>query len=184
MTIAELYARMKLRLTIPENPDGCWLWQGGRTTKGYGNFGGSAGQLKWMIYCHRLSFEYHRGPIPRGLCICHSCDVPWCVNPRHLFLGTKGDNNRDMARKGRNARGARHWWAKLNEQQVIEILNLLSHGQHPRRIAEVFGVSSSCIKSIQTGESWKHLLHVDRLIIANMKFPRSDKGTRRATIQP
>lgn len=78
--------------------DSCWVWNGTRLSFGHGHF--------WfrgkLILTHRLSWLIHRGPIPDGLCICHKCDNPPCVNPDHLFIGTKGDNTRDMEMKGRS----------------------------------------------------------------------------------
>ena len=38
-----------------------------------------------------------------GMCVLHRCDVPGCVNPDHLFVGTFKDNTQDMIRKGRNS---------------------------------------------------------------------------------
>jgi hypothetical protein len=55
-----------------------------------------------LLKTHRVSWEVHIGPIPDGMCILHRCDVPRCVNPDHLFVGTKADNTADMMMKGRN----------------------------------------------------------------------------------
>jgi hypothetical protein len=81
----------------------CWFWGGTRNVDGYGRVrinGKSDG-------AHRVSYEYHIGPIPKGLYVCHKCDCPPCVNPDHLFLGTARDNARDKIAKGRHFSGFR-----------------------------------------------------------------------------
>lgn len=92
------YVRMLRRVhAIPGS--GCWLFAGATDDKGYGLVSSRRGSAP--LKAHRVSYEYHHGPIPRGLLVCHKCDTPACVNPEHLFLGTQLDNMRDCSAKGR-----------------------------------------------------------------------------------
>ena len=79
---------------------GCWLWLGSQDRYGYGvvKTGG-----KWICAAHRLFYQMHKGPIPEGMLVCHTCDTPLCVNPDHLWLGTPKENVQDMIKKGRTS---------------------------------------------------------------------------------
>src|SRR5688572_10218451 len=79
-------------------PDDCWLWTAGLNNTGYGSIGG--GGKSFMA--HRLSYLWANGSLPSDRAVCHSCDERRCVNPKHLWLGTKGDNNADRHTKGRS----------------------------------------------------------------------------------
>lgn len=93
-----------MRYVSPEPMSGCWLWTGGLhgngKSSGYGSFGLGGKPVK----AHRASFMLLKGPIPKGMSVCHKCDVRSCVNPDHLFLGTQRDNVLDMHKKGRDSR--------------------------------------------------------------------------------
>lgn len=80
-----------------QKTDGCWEWQGGHFTHGYGR----AWDGERQVLAHRLAFVLASGAIPDGMHVLHKCDVPLCVNPEHLFLGTHADNMADCGEKGR-----------------------------------------------------------------------------------
>lgn len=84
---------------IPVTESGCWIWIASSRTDGYGQIGLD----KKKLAAHRVAWELYRGPIHDGLHVCHHCDVHLCVNPDHLFLGTRSDNMQDCERKGRSS---------------------------------------------------------------------------------
>lgn len=157
--------------------NGCWLWQGGKTVRGYGTIriAGRDG------YAHRASWIIHYGPIPSGQYVCHTCDNPTCVNPSHLFLGTQKDNIQDMVNKGRHrsvtspetllrgdahpsriyperlARGENHGRAKLNDEKVREVFRLTRLGRSQRSIARLFGVDKLVISLVIRRKTWRHV---------------------------
>lgn len=80
--------------------DSCWLWTGALNGRGYGIFGVTHGN---NMTAHRFAWLMANGSIPDGMDVCHHCDVRCCVNPIHMFVGTRSDNMRDCAEKGRTA---------------------------------------------------------------------------------
>ena len=99
MRTVKLETRFWSKVSIREK-DECWPWTGKRDRDGYGKIRNHYKEVR----AHRLSYELNIGDIPMGLVVCHSCDNPCCVNPKHLWVGTQQDNNKDKALKNR-ARG-------------------------------------------------------------------------------
>lgn len=147
---------MKTRLecfwdkVLPEPNSGCWLWTGATHHSGHGIFSVNHRTLG----AHRWAWIHYRGPIPDGLYVCHKCDVPPCVNPDHLFLGTQLDNLQDMAAKGRGCLGEKNGRSTLTRDQVIEIK--LSSDNAPV-IAMRYGIHRNSVYRIKSGERWGHL---------------------------
>ena len=134
-----------------QRSDDCWLWTGTKP-RGYGML--RVGRR--MRLAHRISWEIHRGQIPEGLDICHVCDVPACVRPDHLFLGTAKDNSDDARAKGRwrpfSIRGESHHNAKLSDAQVEEVRRIRSaRSESIAALARRLGVATSTIKRICNG---------------------------------
>lgn len=138
-----------LRAIAPDE-NGCWLWTGGIESNGYGRTC-HEGKVWWA---HRLSYAHHKGPIPAGAVICHTCDVRHCVNPDHLFAGTIADNQRDMKLKGRASRGERSSSAKLTEAAVRQIRTDNRPGW---KLAAIYGVSQTTISEVRSRKVWAHV---------------------------
>lgn len=141
--------------------DTCWLWTGRTTPQGYGKLQLAHGNIEWE-QTHRLSWMFHFGTIPDGLCVLHNCpggDNRLCCNPDHLWLGTRPANNRDRHRKGRDGFkiGEAHPNAKLTDDDVYAIRRLLQTGVTKVAIGKQFGVSDAVIYGIHIGTGWKHL---------------------------
>lgn len=133
--------------------DECWPWRSTIDSKGYGVI--EVRRRQW--FAHRLSMVV-AGMTPGVLCVLHRCDNPPCVNPSHLFLGTKGDNTRDMVAKGRHARGVRNGGGvKLDDDRVRAIRDRLAIGDRIASIARDFCVSWTAIQFIRDGRTWKHV---------------------------
>ncbi len=132
----------------------CWGWIGYKNKKGYGCFKVD----KKVLKAHRFSYMKYIGPIPSGLCVCHKCDNPSCVNPNHLFVGTNHDNIIDKVNKKRCAKGEKHSRLKLTWKQVKEIrLTFIKRDRIFGSIAlsKKYNVNSSTILRIINGTIWK-----------------------------
>lgn len=129
-----------------DHPNGCWIWTGSKLPKGYGR-----ARFRGIHKAtHRLSWECFHGPIPNGLCVCHSCHTPSCVNPDHLYLATSRQNQFDSQVVNRLAK-------KLTAENVVVIKKLIENNISHRKTAKMFHVCHALIGKIKRGQTWTHI---------------------------
>jgi len=141
--------------SLPEPNSGCWFWMNAISWNGYGvvNVG------RRTTRAHRLSYEVSRSVhLPSSVDVCHTCDIRCCVNPDHLFEGTRTDNMRDCANKGRikipGLMGEQLTQSVLTEAQVLTIRSSV---KSQRALAREYGVDKGTIACIVHRKTWRHI---------------------------
>lgn len=130
---------------VPEPTSGCWIWLRSLDSEGYGQLNIGARKLQ---LAHRFSYERTHGPLKSGDNVLHRCDVRCCVNPSHLFIGTKKDNAVDMARKGR---------AGGRKLSVGDVLAIRKDNRSLTAIAKDYGVYFTLVSAIKRRLKWAYL---------------------------
>jgi hypothetical protein len=121
--------------------DSCWLWTGALQNKGYGSV---RRETYGACLAHRAVYIHSGFELKPEDCLLHTCDRPACVNPEHMFVGTKKDNTQDMIKKGR-------WKGKPSLPGRIdkdEVLILLQQGYSKREVAKKVGTVASWVSRI------------------------------------
>ena len=146
--------RFKRFVSTSEN---CWLWNGSQDKDGYGYF-----KMRFPFYlkgAHRVSWYLHTGLDPRGVCICHHCDNPSCVNPSHLYAGDHASNARDKVERGRCWNGIqkceRNARARLNWQKVDQARAWHREGVSRQEIARRLSVGPTTVFALLTNRTWR-----------------------------
>lgn len=145
---------------IPEPNSGCWLWLGAiDKLSGYGFFSVYKTPFhtkkSHMERAHIASYRIFKGD-PGLLNVLHTCDMRWCVNPDHLFLGTHQDNTDDMIRKGRLVKnfGETHPRHTLTAPQVLAIR---ADDRPTRFIAAQYQINPVTVRKIKRRALWPHI---------------------------
>ena len=158
--MAQAYAIRFERYVSPEPNSGCWLWTGAYINSGYGVFrtGTQRDRDRRNTLAHRMALELSGVDVPETAFVLHHCDNKACVNPGHLYVGTRLDNARDAVERGRTGGkpfpGASNPRAKLSESDAVAIIK---SGATVTALARQYGVSKTQISYIKQGKSWRHL---------------------------
>lgn len=139
----ELNIEQKLsEKTVIVSDSGCWIWTGAISPNGYGSI-----RIKQKTHStHRVSYQVHKGEIPNGASVLHSCDVRCCINPGHLRVGTYADNQRDRLLR------LRHHKTKLSVDDVRKIRSLPHKAAG--ELASMFSTTTAAIYQIRQNKSW------------------------------
>ena len=147
--------KKKIESLIKIDGDGCWIWQGmlkvGSSKYGRLKVGRMLGGEGKMMIASRASFYAYNGYLPHDKQVCHKCDVPQCVNPKHLYAGTRAENMRDKTISNKYKEPNK----KLTVQQVRLIRDRIGCGYTIAGIAREFSVSRATISNIKSGKTWK-----------------------------
>ena len=143
-----------------QKSDGCWLWAGSLSPKGYGKLG-TGGRDGIEMPASRIAWILTHGPIESWQYVCHNCpggDNPACVRPDHLFLSDAAGNMADKVAKGRQQRGSAVPTSKLTESQVVEMRTRYDAGGITgAALAAEYGVSAPTVSEIVNRRTWRHL---------------------------
>ena len=159
MELNNVKSRLLSKIVI-DLATGCWNWVGGKGNNGYGRI-----RINDKFYLpHRASYVIFVGDIPEGMCVCHKCDNPSCINPEHLFVGTRNDNMQDALRKGRLKIpksistqfeiGHKPKNRSLSNNQVLEIKRMLKDGFTIHDISSTLNIGRHTINNIKRGHSY------------------------------
>lgn len=145
---------------IPEPNSGCWIWMRGLTGTGYGSFrcGSLSDGTRRTVTASRYICDVVHGAIPDGMQALHKCDNKMCVNPDHIYIGTRSQNAIDAFDRGKKIPhrllGTNHPRAKLSDEDVRTIRR---SSEKSTALASKFGLSKTQIGSIKKRKSWAHV---------------------------
>ena len=165
--------------------DTCWLYTGTKSSKKSNYY------VFWIdggyIGAHRFSYTIHNEfkMLTPDDFVCHKCDVPRCVNPEHLWLGTAKENSEDMVSKGRCAihTGSLNNAAILDEADVLNILNGIYNNTYKNinQITDEFDVEYNTVRDILYNKTWTHITNKFEISLKDLRNKIIDSSANKNT---
>ena len=151
--ISSLRKRLSEKIVVTDG--GCHLFTGTLDGNGYGKIASKNAQGKYaQLRSHVAAYLLNRGSIPAATDVCHSCNVKNCVNPEHLYLGSRSENVQHACRDGLQK-------TRLTDEQVLEIYRLWHEAENrptQREIAKKYALDQSIVSRIvrKLAFKWVH----------------------------
>lgn len=100
---------------------------------------------------HRTMLALKLGrPVAKGMDTCHTCDTRACINPDHLYEGSRAQNMADCSARNRHNKptGAHHWCSTISDDDVRDMRQLTALGWSRKEIADRFSVNPATVSRI------------------------------------
>ena len=150
-----------------DKTEGCWLWRGAKPGH-YGSFY----YVNKRYPAHLVALKLDGRPVPEGQFGLHICDNKPCVRPSHLYVGTHAMNMVDAWERVRSDYGAKHHWAKLTLETVLEMRRMRDQGFSYAHIGRAFNVTFGAARCAVLGQTWKKSVPANTEALAHLKQVR------------
>lgn len=132
---------------------GCWIWEAALYRSGYGAFSVKGKSIQ----AHRWSWSwFNDAAVPDGLWVLHRCDKRQCVNPRHLYVGDRYQNAKDVRERSNHNKGENNHSAKLTADKV-RLIRMVYPYITMRELGKMFGVHEATIADVIKQRTWKEV---------------------------
>ena len=151
-----LASRLWAKIDQSAGPNACWTWTAGHGTQGQPIIRRGCGRP--MMSAAIAVYETKYSALPPGHNPFLICYQPVFINPRHMIAATQAEIVMLLALSGRHYHGERHHAAKLTEEKVRQVRDLIHAGASQRMVADTYGISPRTVRDVATRHTWKDVI--------------------------